>query len=422
MAIDAIIAVLADTAAADVGAAVLGDAVAGAVADTVVADAVGSVVADGIAAGLTDTAIAGAADAAAGAATDALASGVAADAAGAAGIDAAAAETAGAIAPATEAGASAVDLGTAADLGAETAGAVAPESGVATVEVSPGGDIVNGVQTGANPTGVPEGSVAPSGGTGQTITFDDGSTLTMNADGTVSSTAATDTGAIYDANGNRLVSPGGPGQAPVYEAGPGTPGLNNPYGAGDIPLGTALGDYAGAVAGNLGTTGLLGAGALGAAALGGALTPTSNLTGQVGSGNVNYEWGQGTPLVDTGLNPGYIGQVASMPYYQSTNPTDAQYYWGVHAPINTPADLANYNQQAGAPTTPWGAGHGGGGAPGTTFNPADFVNQYITNPAWAGVMNATTPGYIPPAAGPVVPAGGPNATILPVTGGGVVRV
>jgi hypothetical protein len=31
-----------------------------------------------------------------------------------------------------------------------------------------------------------------------------------------------------------------------------------------------------------------------------------------------------------------------------------------------------------------------------------FINQYVTNPSYAGIMSGTTPGYMPPAA-PVAP-------------------
>jgi hypothetical protein len=342
MAIDAIIAAIADTAAADVGAAVVGDAVAGAVADTAITDAVATAAGDALAAGATDAGVAAATDAAATGAADAVASGATATDAAAAGVDAAS----GAVAPATET--------TTAATGAGGAGPVATDASGATTQV-----------------------------------FDDGSTLTTHADGTVS---ATDTAGKATST---LISPGGPGQAPVYDATPtAVPGAG--AGTPDPTLMQGLKDYAGAVADTLGTPGLLGAGALGGAALTGALTPNSNLTGNVGSGDVKYEWGQGIPLVSPGLNPGYISQAASQPYYHTGSPTDAQYYWGVHAPVNTMADLANYNQQPGAPATPWGAGHGQVGAtPG--FNPVDFVNQYILNPQWSGVMNATSPGYTGPA-------------------------
>jgi hypothetical protein len=107
-------------------------------------------------------------------------------------------------------------------------------------------------------------------------------------------------------------------------------------------------------------------------------------------------------LVNPGLNPGYLGYAASMPDYQSTNPTDAQYYWGVNAPVTNEQQLADYNKlPLGAPTTPWGAGATAVGGQ-AAFDPTQFINQYITNPAYAGVNNAAGPGYTPPVVQPAV--------------------
>jgi len=245
---------------------------------------------------------------------------------------------------------------------------------------------------------------------GSTQVFEDGTTLTTNADGTLTSVntdGVTQTTQIFDdgstvttaADGSvvsNTPATGGTGGVPVEDlSGTGTPGTNNPYGNGDIPLGTALKDYAGAVydsLGPLGTAGLLGGGALATGLIGSPgieASPTD-------MGASPYSWGQSQELVNPGLNPGYLGYAASMPDYKSTNPTDAQYYWGVHAPVNSQEDLANYgNLPDYAPATPWGAGKTAVGGQ-SSFNPTDFVNQYITNPAWAGVNNAAGPGYMPP--------------------------
>lgn len=238
-------------------------------------------------------------------------------------------------------------------------------------------------------------SVNTEGVTQNTQIFDDGSSVTTAADGSVVSSTPATGGPVYDANGNILVDAGGPGQAPVYDAPAGTPGTNNPYGSGDIPLGTAIKDYAGAVyesLGPLGTAGLLGGGALASGLIG-------NPGIEAGDGDMGvspYSWGQSQELVNPGLNPGYLGPVASIPDYQTTNPTDAQYYWGVHTPVNSQEDLANYNQlPLGAPTTPWGAGKTAVGGQATLDIPS-FINEYVTNPNWAGVNSATGPGYVPP--------------------------
>lgn len=233
-------------------------------------------------------------------------------------------------------------------------------------------------------------SVGTDGVTQTTQIFDDGSTLTTGADGNVvSSTNATDTGLTGGTGGSTVPVEDA---VSVPGAGAGTP---------DPTLGSALKNYAGAVydsLGPLGTAGLLGGGA----ALLGGLTGGGSATGP-GGGTASYEWGQAQPLVNPGLNPGYLGYAASMPDYQSTNPTDAQYYWGVNAPVNTQEQLANYNKLPDyAPATPWGAGKTAVGGQ-ARLDPNQFVNQYITNPAYAGVNNAAGPGFAPPT-GAVAPA------------------
>lgn len=282
-------------------------------------------------------------------------------------------------------------------------GATTAAEGAGTTTAEAGGTTATEGAGGATTTPA-EGPVTPTESTTQV--FDDGSTLTTNPDGTISAT---------DINGNptqTLVSPGGPGQAPVYDAsGTAVPGAG--AGTPDPTLGTALKDYAGAVydtLGPLGTAGLVG----GAALASGLLTPQSNLGGNVGSGDVKYEWGQGTPLVNPGLNPGYIGPAASIPDYQTTSPTQSQYYWGVHTPVNTEADLANYNQlPVGAPATPWGMANSAVGGT-AQLNVPNFVNQYVTNPAWAGVNAGTSPGYTPPVsmAQLALQSGAPTAQLI----------
>ena len=54
----------------------------------------------------------------------------------------------------------------------------------------------------------------------------------------------------------------------------------------------------------------------------------------------------------TGLNPGFI---APTPFYNTTSPAQAQYYWGAHPFQAGPTFNAQlYNQSSAAPTTPWG--------------------------------------------------------------------
>ena len=99
-------------------------------------------------------------------------------------------------------------------------------------------------------------------------------------------------------------------------------------------------------------------------------------------------------LVSPGLNPGWMNLGASKPFYNTTNPTQSQFYWGAHPYMNVMEDLKNYNVGTNAPTTPWGATNSAVGGQSNLNVPA-FIQQYITNPAYAGVNNATGPGYMP---------------------------
>jgi hypothetical protein len=64
-------------------------------------------------------------------------------------------------------------------------------------------------------------------------------------------------------------------------------------------------------------------------------------------------WGTVTPLVSPGMNPGYVHYD---PYYNTTSPVQAQYYWGAH-PVQTQPGQAQVGAIAGAGTTPWGLQH-----------------------------------------------------------------
>lgn len=69
----------------------------------------------------------------------------------------------------------------------------------------------------------------------------------------------------------------------------------------------------------------------------------------------DLHWGQVSPLVNPGLNPGWIQGV---PHYQTTSPYQAQFYWGQHPYQPGPTfDPALYNQ-VNAPAQPWGLQQG----------------------------------------------------------------
>ena len=89
--------------------------------------------------------------------------------------------------------------------------------------------------------------------------------------------------------------------------------------------------------------GAVAAGALGGGGSGGGVpyTPTTG----------HYAFGTADKLVNPGLNPGWI---TAQPFYNTTSPVQAQYYWGAHPYVQTEADLANLNNVPYAPAVPWG--------------------------------------------------------------------
>ena len=85
------------------------------------------------------------------------------------------------------------------------------------------------------------------------------------------------------------------------------------------------------------------------------------------------------PLQDNGmgLNPGWIGLAASTPYYQTSSPNQAQYYWGAHPYMSNLANLEYYNgvpPSAGTPTTTptTGGGKFSVGPPAPTAQPGRY--------------------------------------------------
>lgn len=329
MGASAIIAAIADTGAADVAASTLADAAAGAVADTAATDAATGALAAGADAGTA----AAAGDAAAGAADATAAAGGSSDAAAAAGADA----------------------------GSTAAGSIAPT------------DI-----TAASPTPVESATTTAGSATdaaGNTVqTFDDGSKLTLDSQGNVVHTTDVN-GVTTDPQGNVLASAGSADQAPVYDAASATPGVgaNTP----DPSLGSALGGFAGAAADALGPAGLAALGLGGAALASGALSPSSNQAPVVSSDGTTFNWGTPQPLVSPGINPGFVLAPASVPTYNTTNPTQSQYYWGVHPAVTNLAQLNTYNQNIpGAPAQPWGATNSAVGGQ-AQMNVSNFINNIL---------------------------------------------
>jgi len=130
--------------------------------------------------------------------------------------------------------------------------------------------------------------------------------------------------------------------------------------------------------------GLVAAGLL----LPGLLTPQQ----QADLTNYNYgpipptPWGKAGTLVNPGMNPGWLAGSFPKPAFQTTNPYQAQFYWGQHPYVPTLEQRDVYNQvQPQAGTQPFGLQAG--------------PKQYDLN-AYLASLNQN----VPPAPGPIAPA------------------
>jgi len=100
-------------------------------------------------------------------------------------------------------------------------------------------------------------------------------------------------------------------------------------------------------------------------------------------------------LTNPGLNPGFLTFGGSPPpAYQTTNPLQSQYYWGLQPYMQTQADLANYNQVQ-MPAVPFGQQQ-----PRGAFDTQKFIRETIGTPEYQqAAMGASTqyPGGVAPA-------------------------
>ena len=188
-----------------------------------------------------------------------------------------------------------------------------------------------------------------------TYHYDDGSTMTVKADGTYSSTPATDTGIVSVGNeqifddGSRLID-NGDGTYTAYDS---EGNLYEPGSNPNLPKAPTEGTFGG----SKGISWTL------PAVKGLPLvpvlpnipkTPTSGGGGGGGGGSYTTPAFGAIPGINTrqGLNPGYITEV---PFYDTTDPSQAKYYWG-SSPMQTGA---TFNPQLAntipfAPKTAWG--------------------------------------------------------------------
>ena len=118
-------------------------------------------------------------------------------------------------------------------------------------------------------------------------------------------------------------------------------------------------------------------------------------------------WGSASALVNPGANPGWFVGGYPTPAYETTNPYQAQFYWGQQPYVGPGQSREVYNQ------VPPGVGAQGFGlqAGPAQYNTAQLlnqINQTPLNPNFTGysqypTQNYIAPGYPEPVTGPVLP-------------------
>jgi hypothetical protein len=110
-------------------------------------------------------------------------------------------------------------------------------------------------------------------------------------------------------------------------------------------------------------------------------------------------WGAAGSLVMPGVNPGFVINPAQTPFYQTTDPVQAQYYYGQRPLVTDPTQLeSTYLDRSQAPAVPWGLQQGQ-----QQYDLAQVlnqINQQPLNPNFVGYSNYPTAGYQPPVFNP----------------------
>jgi len=232
----------------------------------------------------------------------------------------------------------------------------------------PGDGTVPGTGTGGG-TGGP--GATPGAGGGTTYTYDDGSTITINPDGTSTSTPATDTGVVTGPVNpvDTLTPPGGTvlDTTPVDT----TPVDTTPVDT--TPVDTTPVDTTTPVVPPYVPTPI------------GPIVPT---TPTPTDGGYTLNWGTPSmPQTRFGLNPGLMEAV---PQYQTTSPVQSQFYWGA-TPFQTGGPTGQVFDPAVARSSPY--------APATPFG----LQQMFTPETSANVMQLLLAGQ------------NPYASVIPLT-------
>ena len=172
----------------------------------------------------------------------------------------------------------------------------------------------------------------------------------------------------------------------MVNAGFGTAGSESTFGdwlsaqAAGIPT---YAKYAAAVAGGLMLPQIVGG------LMGGNKGGTAGYTGYAGESP--WTWGQATAPINPGVNPGWLaGQVT--PFYQNTQPDQAQYYWGQHQPLTSGQNVSQqWNTVPNAPATPFGVQSSAvGGTQHLDIN--QFTQNMLNNPTLAAAAFGPQPG------------------------------
>jgi hypothetical protein len=190
-----------------------------------------------------------------------------------------------------------------------------------------------------------------------------------------------------------VVTPGGPGQAPVidystpYEGAYSNESVLERYLSGGIDLGSIS---------QLIAAGLILPSVLGLIA--GAPKPTIRKPVYAPLPPVN--WGSVEPFGTFGVNPGEVVVPAQQPFYQTTSPVQSKYFYGQRPLIKTPDQITpTLMDRTNAPATPWGLQQM---QQGYDLNQVlNQINQAPLNPNFVGYAQYPTAGYQP--IGPVIP-------------------
>ena len=180
------------------------------------------------------------------------------------------------------------------------------------------------------------------------------------------------------------------GLPPVEDA---IPSYVNPNPPPPMTLPEAIYDVGGALVDRYGVTNVAGGVLAGGALLNNAINPPPTVPGRrpyAPLPPLTYGTGDLAPLVNPGLNP---GQIRAMPYYQTTDPVQSQYYWGQRPYIASEADLVNYNVIPDAPAQPFGIRQSR-----PALDVPQFIRQNINPTTQAAYMGTQTIAPVAPTA------------------------